>query len=286
MIKINKSTKIPSVLSTQGKTATTELCDEYNASPSAYTSQAGVSNKGVKKFNFDSKIYGHKDVKRQLILEQHEKCCFCESVFNATGYGDVEHFRPKAAYKVGGKLNYPAYYWLAYEWSNLMFSCQVCNQKFKGNHFPLLDGHTRVKSHDDTNTIADEAHTLINPIEEDPEYFIDFNEEVPRPKSNLSPHEKKRATETIRIFGLDRPQLNRDRRDYLKTVQKSEFISKIPFDKNNADHISYARIFFPSCSIEEVENIISEAKETFMNAAKEDKKFAGMVRANFPMLDR
>ena len=58
---------------------------------------------------------------------------FCESKVSHIAYGDVEHFRPKAGYRQRPEdpLVQPGYYWLAYEWSNLLFCCQLCNQRFK-----------------------------------------------------------------------------------------------------------------------------------------------------------
>lgn len=281
MIKIDKSNVIPDILTSVGAIKTEENCDKYDINPLLYTSQADVNNRKLKKFDFENKIYGHFDVKKQLIEDQHEKCCFCEAVFNANGYGDVEHFRPKAAYKSGRKLKYPAYYWLAYEWDNLMFSCQICNQKFKGNEFPVLDENTRVKNHKDTNLISNEKHTLINPIKENPEYFIYFNFEIPKPKNNLKPNEKLRANETIRIFGLDRKELNRDRLDYLKVLNVLKMFLNI--DINNQQDINEAINLFKLPESEIKENI-NNAKLIYANAAKKTSQFAGMVRSNFPEL--
>ena len=101
-----------------------ELEQLFDTDPAKY--KAG--GKGVK-LPIDAKIYGHPQVKDQLKAEQHDKCCFCEADFTANGYGDVEHFRPKGGYQQTekGKISKPGYYWLAYEWQNLFFSCQICN---------------------------------------------------------------------------------------------------------------------------------------------------------------
>lgn len=54
------------------------------------------------------------------------KCAYCESPVTATAHGDVEHFRPKSIY-----------WWLAYCYDNFLFACQICNQLYKGDHFPI-----------------------------------------------------------------------------------------------------------------------------------------------------
>lgn len=64
-----------------------------------------------------------KDVIRK---ESVGKCAYCETPFAVAGHGDVEHFRPKSTY-----------WWLAYCLDNHLFSCQICNQTFKSDEFPI-----------------------------------------------------------------------------------------------------------------------------------------------------
>ena len=132
MIQIDKPRQAPKVLRDKGTKKRRTNCNSYTRSKAAY-------RKGKKNFKFDSKIYGHTTVKKGLIKAQHDKCCFCESKVSHISYGDVEHFRPKGGVRQTpkGPLGKPGYYWLAYEWSNLFFSCQLCNQRFKDNLFPL-----------------------------------------------------------------------------------------------------------------------------------------------------
>ncbi|MDB5246711.1 MAG: hypothetical protein JWQ40_1105 [Segetibacter sp.] len=107
MIRIrNKSSApAPSTLETAGLVATNILKDRYDNGERDFESR-----------DFDSKIYGSAEVKNCLIALQNYKCCFCESKIGHIGYGDVEHYRPKAGWVQGNeKLNKPGYYWLAYE---------------------------------------------------------------------------------------------------------------------------------------------------------------------------
>ena len=60
-------------------------------------------------------------------------CAFCESKVRHIAHGDVEHFRPKAGYEQGHRFNRNGYFWEAYRWENLYYSCQTCNQVYKGN---------------------------------------------------------------------------------------------------------------------------------------------------------
>jgi hypothetical protein len=132
MIRINKPTA-PEVLRTRGVAAAQALCAAHDASPEAY-------RKGTKRFDadFNRAIYAAPAVKDALLAAQHGKCAFCESQVRHVSFGDVEHFRPKGGYRQAAKdrLRRPGYFWLVYTWENLFFSCQMCNQMYKGNLFP------------------------------------------------------------------------------------------------------------------------------------------------------
>lgn len=170
MIQIHKSPNVPQILQQDGNTATTDLTNAYQANPVLFTSRPDVPPRQIEKMSFDSSIYGAQSVKAQLIAEQHGKCCFCEAFFSDNSYGDVERFRPKKAYKKLGDrtLTYPGYYWLAYDWHNLMFSCEKCNRKYKRNDFPLNNEGTRALNHHAAHLVRHEDTLLINPLEEDP----------------------------------------------------------------------------------------------------------------------
>jgi len=67
-----------------------------------------------------------KAAKKQLKAETGGKCAYCEAAAAVVAHCDVEHFRPKSRY-----------WWLAYCYDNYLFSCQRCNQEFKGDEFPV-----------------------------------------------------------------------------------------------------------------------------------------------------
>jgi hypothetical protein len=67
-----------------------------------------------------------KSAKKRLKLETGGKCAYCEASTDVVAHGDVEHFRPKSTY-----------WWLAYDFDNYVFACQICNQIYKGDHFPI-----------------------------------------------------------------------------------------------------------------------------------------------------
>lgn len=67
-----------------------------------------------------------KAAKPQLRKESRGKCAYCEARADAVAHCDVEHFRPKSIW-----------WWLTCCWDNYVFACQLCNQTFKSDHFPL-----------------------------------------------------------------------------------------------------------------------------------------------------
>ena len=160
---------VPDVLIEKGVQERDKLINDYNS--------------GKRIFSFDNEIYGDEAVKEALIKLQGYKCCFCEAHIGHIDDGDIEHFRPKAGWVQDNEpINKPGYYWLAYDWDNLFLSCTKCNQRNKKNHFPLQTPDTRAKNHNED--INNEDHLFIHPVNDDPEIYIEFNEEVPEPVNN------------------------------------------------------------------------------------------------------
>ncbi|MGP1386881.1 MAG: hypothetical protein ACTS2F_25215 [Thainema sp.] len=207
MIRIQKSAVIPKKLLQEGKRKRKSYSISYSHNPSLYQS-------GTKKFSFDRSIYAHETVKKALIAAQHGKCCFCERLIGTDG--DVEHFRPKQAYKqsLGEPLQRPGYYWLAYEWDNLYLACPGCNQRHKQNLFPLKNPADRAISH--RQNIADEQPLFIDPGKDDPEEFIGFRGEIAFPLNN---NLRGQATcDSIKLNGRSLPEARLQRLQILKRL--------------------------------------------------------------------
>lgn len=163
---------------------------------------APVSGAAVQK-----SIYGHANVKNALDDLQHGVCCYCESHYDVTGYGEVEHFRPKNGWqqdKEDKTLHQPGYYWLAYKWDNLMYACKKCNCKYKQNYFPLEDPSKRFKP--SRANLSQEKPLLINPYEEQhPEDHLTFKGPIIEAKTA-------KGAASIIYYGLDRDELDEERR--------------------------------------------------------------------------
>lgn len=190
------------------------------------------------KHEFDSDVW--KAAKKQLKAESHGKCAYCEADTNVVAHGDVEHFRPKSVY-----------WWLAYCYDNYLYSCQICNQVYKGDNFPvggtplaldppLPDPFPDGLSDDELRTLVSrfapdpledefglpmqaflaatrrEKPHLPNPYEADPEPFFAWTadpvlKEVVVAPASSKPAVKKAFEAAVRFLGLNRDELRRVR---------------------------------------------------------------------------
>jgi hypothetical protein len=182
-------------------------------------------------FDFKSSVW--KKAKEQLKRESYNKCAYCEADTTVVAHGDVEHFRPKSIY-----------WWLAYCYDNYLFSCQICNQVYKKNHFPrggpalepVLPGpepdaaaleHIAANLTPDPlkdeegmpmarfleETADEEAH-LVNPYETDPATLFSWKadkdlEEVVILPVNESPKAKAATAAAENYYGLNREELRK-----------------------------------------------------------------------------
>ena len=142
------------------------------------------------------------------------KCVYCESNIDINHPGDIEHWRPKnrvtdasgRAIEVetedGNTVRHPGYYWLAYEWRNLLFSCIDCNRPStakthgrrigKWDQFPVRDFRA--------NGIGEERHErpiLLNPLEDDPADHLEVDD------TGVMIAKTDRGQACIDIFGLN-----------------------------------------------------------------------------------
>jgi hypothetical protein len=177
-----------------------------------------------------------------------------------TGYGDVEHFRPKGAWqqREGTPLRYPGYFWLAYTWDNLFLSCALCNQRYKRNLFPL-----RVQKHRASPNIRDvssEAPLVIAPSD-NPENHIAFAGETAVPVKR-----SRRGTVTIEILDLNRDELVKRRRNLrahlLGLLRSRDLLAASADTQEELDHLEY------------LNQLLSEA-------VTEGAEYASMARAMF-----
>ncbi|HZH31879.1 MAG TPA: AAA family ATPase [Pyrinomonadaceae bacterium] len=153
-----------------------------------------------------------KGVRESLAATFAQKCAYCESlVVKPTGY-DIDSFRPRSrAVNLDGSLSSDHYWWLIYEWSNLLFSCAACN-KLKGSRFPI-EGTRVAAGITDEATLLDEQPLLLDPCRDYPEEELIFDE-----KGKVASNTK-RGRVTIDVLGLNRSELVKARAEVFKLLR-------------------------------------------------------------------
>jgi hypothetical protein len=229
------------------------------------------------KILFDSSFWT--DAKTQLAIETCDKCAYCEASTKIVAHGDVEHFRPKSIY-----------WWLAYTYENYLFSCQICNQTYKSDHFPIIGllfsepsvlatmsdvelqkllGQISPDPIDITKNYTlemflksckKEKALLINPYYENPEPYLAYQADdnlkevrVIAPSTAKKPY----TQAMIDNFGLNRVELLRARYDIYRVFRLFKLASK--------------RNDLPS-------DFIAELKANIETSKSNSSQFAGMVR--------
>lgn len=139
------------------------------------------------------------DVKGLLYAMQGSVCAYCGMEISL----DVDHFRPKGS--VDEDQSHEGYWWLAYECSNYLLACTVCNRR-KRSRFPIRPGATRCTYHT-RSAIGTEERVLLEPAEDPVEEWLTLDQAdvggrlVPDP--NLSADDRRRVQEVIELFRLN-----------------------------------------------------------------------------------
>jgi hypothetical protein len=215
------------------------------------------------------------DYKSIFAEAQSGKCGYCEMMVTGSQPGDVEHYWPKGevwqlkddpkegglerrwASTVEGRkrdvVSERGYWWLAYDWSNYLLSCAVCNQYWKLSYFPVLESPRQLPP----NAEKPEVPLLLNPydVSRNPAEhlrFDDLGQIEAKDKSSC-------GFETIRTCGLDRESLRRSR------SEKARRAYKLAHDLNNTN--------------DQLE--ITEILKDFYELGRDEYVHSGMVRGIF-----
>lgn len=171
----------------------------------------------------------------------HGKCAFCEADIVNNQPGDVEHYRPKCGVlDEDGKPipGHTGYYWLAYDWRNLLPSCADCNRgrygsdgnRFgKANFFPVI-GKRATKPGEEAN----EKPVLLHPGVDDPSEHLLFD-----PITGIIAGTTDRGKITVKLLGLNREKLPEARKRVYSSVRASivELSSALLLNEERADEL-------------------------------------------------
>lgn len=215
MIKLTKSPNIPATLLSDNVLQEQQRINSIVASGSNPTSK-----------DFKSSLYGAADVRAQLLSDQFEKCVFCECSLLSQDGGEVEHYRPKTAYrqdKTPRNTKPRAYYFLAYDWLNLSACCHACNRR-KSTFFPLSNDAYRFN-------LQAEDPLIINPYVVDPALHVEFRRAKLCAKVDMHDNEDAKGRATIDFIGLNRKDLLELRKRKYNKFIKDMHRQGISFDE-------------------------------------------------------
>ena len=204
--------------------------------------------------DFKSKVWS--DLKALLLDEVfHGKVRYCETHMGQSRQpGDADHFRPKGAVNFrtlddetyvtptvadenGQETAHPGYFWLAYDWQNLLPACRMCNSdEGKKRQFPVSGRHVfSVELTEDAVAnlqdppLADsrsagryflksrdldqiEDPQLLHPYFDKPEVHLRFETGgLVFPKKNELGEESAKGRHSIKVYDLDNEDLRASR---------------------------------------------------------------------------
>lgn len=194
--------------------------------------------------------YSHKSVKKALKDLYHKKCAYCEAkVPHAFNY-HIEHYRPKK--EVTEDSTHDGYYWLGYEWSNLLWACGRCNGnkgEGKGNQFPIsgirataqpiLDDGTFnfTEFRANSSVLLAEQSILIHPEIDEPKNFFIF-----KPDGEIKGiDDAGRGKKTIEICDLNREDLVIARKKIIDDFLVDLKVQVVAYEKTEISLHEFAR---------------------------------------------
>lgn len=206
------------------------------------------------------------------------KCSYCESYVLHSQRGDIDHWRPirtptdehnskvTRARPDGSKEFHEGYYWLAYDWRNLLLACQSCNgqpmrepdgtMSGKGNRFPV-DGFRAW----DVGEESLERPLLLHPVIDDPSEHLEVDLDT-----GCLIAKTDRGQMSIAVFGLNsRQRLVKRRLNKSKSLRNKLKIIRLLASLANADT--------------KVSPLLQEWRECFKAAHKGDSAYSAVGRA-------
>lgn len=185
------------------------------------------------------------------------KCAYCESNIAADQPGDIEHYRPKSAIKDGNNddivieidgsnVPHPGYYWLAYNWQNLLPSCRDCNSVTKaktggqrigkGNLFPVKNFRAVLPGQEDL-----EEPLILNPLFDNPADHLSID------STGIISEKSKEGKVCLDIFGLNKREAlvtaRKETYDNIRTLTKMYFVALLMDSNDRAKHYEKLKSF-------------------------------------------
>jgi uncharacterized protein (TIGR02646 family) len=268
MIRIKRSATVPATLNSR-------------AAQTARDNIKQIAANGKPKSDEFRSLWGDRQVRQALWEMQSRKCAYCERLRDVNRESDIDHFRPKA--EVTGAPGHKGYWWLAYQWTNLLFCCRHCNQTYKLNHFPVPDETRRVSS--ENQPLQEERAYLIDPCDgnDDPENCFMYFISQPMKQVYISARpdnewNQERAGKTIRVLGLCRDELCDERGKCVDILWLLE--EKIRTARVHLNSLK-AIPFIEKERLDWAQQMFNEAANEIRDATHSSQSFAGFRRFFF-----
>ncbi len=250
MIKIDKGTTPKEFKSSTIELAKEKLAEFYNS-----------KNRSQKRYDFPHNQKVFKLLKDILHSRFHGKCAYCERRISPDILGVVEHFRPFNGIRDEKRYYADFYWWLVYDWLNILYSCKECGQ-YKANYFPIEGKRANSKD----KNIEIEEPLIVNPCEDNPEDHLALS------KNYTFQGKTKKGWQTIELLQLNRNSLVAGRKkkiDNLEEVIKL-YLSNGKISSANKDFLN--QIYNSSPEIEflfTVRSVLLEKLEEHLLLQKE-----------------
>jgi hypothetical protein len=225
MIRIDPSTP-PTEYEKLAAEAFAKLRDTYEAG--GYKTQ--------RRFEFDERVW--RPYATQLAEPTFGKCAYCETSIAGRDQIAVDHYRPrtKAEGLAKGEISPDHYWWLAYEWRNLVPSCTRC-VRAKRNRFPVLGRRAEPFS-----SLDGESPLVLcpyGPLEPDEHLWFEESGHV-NPLSD-------QGEVTIQVLELNRDDLIQGRRRRAVQVlnrldQQRRALDTVSREELTAPHVEYSAV--------------------------------------------
>jgi uncharacterized protein (TIGR02646 family) len=203
VIFVSRSNEVPAPLRSKAAATARARATRFYRRPPSLRLQEGHT--------FDRRIYAAPVVLKALQRLFSDKCAYCESPPGNSQRALVDQFRPTAgALDTDGSYHVDHYWWLAYEWQNLLLVCPDC-ARMKGARFPVQGA--RAEPGAKGARLQDEDAELLDPCADDPGSHLVYTEDGYVASGTA------RGRATIETLSLNRWWLVLARADALKAAR-------------------------------------------------------------------
>ena len=158
MIKIEKQ-NAPDFLHSETIDLAIEKMEEFFAS----------KNRSQKRYDWPFNKEIDNKLKEHLHEVFHGKCGYCEIKIDYPELGTVDRYRPNDGVRDKKEFYQDLYWWLNFEWDNLIYACKECNQ-YKGNYFPIKG----IRALNENDDYENEHRMLLNPYLDEPGNHLNY----------------------------------------------------------------------------------------------------------------